>query len=110
MSTKVIHVANDFYPRPSGRYKRDGDYTGQVFREELLMPNLDKIKFYGGHDVLIVDFSNVTMAGSSFLEEAFGGLVRTGKYSKDFLRKALIIKSDRRPVIVERIQRYISEA
>ena len=50
------------------------------------------------------------MAGSSFLEEAFGGLVRKGKFSKDFLQKVLVIRSPRRPIIKDRIETYIKEA
>lgn len=110
MSKKVIHVARDFYPRPSGRYKKDGNYTGEVFREKLLMPELDAIQNSGENTFLVVDFSDVTMAGSSFLEEAFGGLVRTQKYTKNFLKKVLVIESSKRPIIGERIFLYIDEA
>lgn len=110
MSEKEIHVANDFYPRPSGRYEKDGKYTGEAFRENFLMPALDSIQNYDKNSTLIVDFSDVTMAGSSFLEEAFGGLVRSRKYTKDFLKRVLVIKSPKRPIIGERIKLYITEA
>lgn len=50
------------------------------------------------------------MAGSSFLEEAFGGLVRNREFTKEFLREVLIIRSPRRPIIKDRIETYINEA
>lgn len=106
----VIHVAEDFYPRPSGRYLKDGQYTGEAFRDRVLIPKLQKIKESGHEEPLVVDFSDVTMAGSSFLEEAFGGLVRTNLFSKEFLNRVLVIKSPRRPVINDRIELYIKEA
>lgn len=110
MNDNVIYVANDFYPRPSGRYLKDGQYTGEAFRNRVLIPRLQKIQSSGQDEPLVIDFSDVTMAGSSFLEEAFGGLVRTKLFSKDFLNKVLIIKSPRRPVINDRIELYIKEA
>jgi hypothetical protein len=109
MNENVIYVASDFYPRPSGRYLKDGQYTGEAFRNRVLIPRLQEIQNSGLTDSLVIDFSDVTMAGSSFLEEA-GGLVRTNLFSKDFLKKVLIIKSPRRPVINDRIELYIKEA
>jgi len=110
MNQNVIHVAHDFYPRPSGRYLKDGQYTGEAFRKRLLVPKLQEIQKSGFKTELIIDFSDVTMAGSSFLEEAFGGLVRTKLFSKDFLNRVLVIKSPRRPIINDRIELYIKEA
>lgn len=109
MSDMIINIATDFYPRPAGRFSADGEYTGETFREKILTPKLKAIKSSSGSK-LIVDFTDVTMAGSSFLEEAFGGLVRNGNFSKDFLQKVLVIKSPRRPIIKDRIETYIKEA
>ncbi|ENV36850.1 STAS-like domain-containing protein [Acinetobacter venetianus] len=109
MSDMIINIATDFYPRPAGRFSSDGEYTGQTFRENFLKPKLKVLQSsVGSH--LVIDFTGVTMAGSSFLEEAFGGLVRNDQFSKDFLKKVLIIKSPRRPIIKERIETYIEEA
>lgn len=109
--TNVIYVAKDFYPRPSGRYAKDGMYTGETFREQFLVPRLKKILNGSSTEKLLtVDFTGVTMAGSSFLEEAFGGLVRKHHFDKEELNRVLDIQSPRRPVIKSRIQEYISEA
>ncbi len=109
MSDMIINIARDFYPRPAGRFSADGAYTGQAFREHFLAPMLKELQRYSGSH-LIIDFDGVTMAGSSFLEEAFGGLVRNGNFSKDFLHNVLIIKSPRRPIIERKIKTYIDEA
>lgn len=109
MSDMIVNIAKDFYPRPAGRYTADGEYTGESFRENILKPKLQEIRnVHGSH--LIIDFTGVTMAGSSFLEEAFGGLVRSGSFTKDFLINTIVIKSPRRPIIEDRIKTYINEA
>jgi uncharacterized protein DUF4325 len=75
-----IVVAKDFSTRPAGRYHpRDGDATGQKFRDQLLVP---KLRSEDGK--VVVDLSGLRLLTSSFLEEVFGGLIRLG-----FTRKEL---------------------
>ena len=40
MSTKTIVVGTDFSDTPGGRYLDDGPFSGQRFREELLIPEI----------------------------------------------------------------------
>lgn len=89
MSDKLICIATDFSPFPAGRYSRDGDYSGEVFRNNFLLPALTK------YERVVVDLDGTDGMGSSFLEEAFGGLVRNG-YSEKILRARLVIKSSRK--------------
>ena len=70
MGHRIINIATDFSRYPGGRLLTDGLYSGERFRKEYLLPVLKsgehaKIKFDGARGY-----------GSSFLEEAFGGLVR----------------------------------
>lgn len=95
----VIRVAQDFSMLPAGRYKTDGNYTGQHFRE-LLKAALSK------GDVQ-VDFDGVLGVGSSFLEESFGGLVRDNIVTGDDLGKRIHITSNDHPEVIEKIQRYM---
>lgn len=78
-SETVINIAKQFSPFPAGRVREDGKYSGMRFREEILTPALRKYK-----RVKVV-FDGVAGLGSSFLEEAFGGLVRLESMDKEFL-------------------------
>lgn len=105
MSIK-INVGEEFYPRPAGRFYEDGSHSGQKFREEYLVPSIEKLS---ENEKLIVDFSTVTMAGSSFLEESFGGLIRKRKINRDHLLRVLEVISNRK-IIIQRIDEYIRDA
>ena len=102
-----IKVATDFYRRPAGRFKSDGRYSGETFREDFLLPKLQQL---ADNDKLIVDFTDVSMSGSSFLEEAFGGLVRKGYFTVEQLEEKLEIRAESRKVILEKIREYIESA
>ena len=69
MSLKKIRVSSDFSDTPGGRFKVDGPYSGEEFREKLLIPALEN------HSKVIIDFDGGEGYGSSFLEESFGGAV-----------------------------------
>ena len=73
MSTQVISIAKDFSPTPAGRYRSDGPFPGEKFRDDLLLPALRK-----DTEPVTVELDGTAGFGSSFLEEAFGGLVRCG--------------------------------
>ncbi|MBS0340421.1 MAG: STAS-like domain-containing protein [Proteobacteria bacterium] len=93
--TKVLNVASDFSRSPSGRYVSDGPYSGERFREELLFPALQ-----ADHVEVVLD--GVLTLGSSFLEEAFGGLVREHGLNPKELRGRLKIRS--------RLHTYVQKA
>ncbi len=87
----TIVVARDFSRYPGGRYEADGDFSGEAFRNEKLLPALRR-GLATGH-VVIVDIDGAAGYPSSFLEEAFGGLVREGHFGADQLARALRIKA-----------------
>ena len=64
---KIINIARDFSKTPAGRYLTDGPFSGEHFRESVLLPALQT------HELLKVDLDGTLGYGSSFLEEAFGG-------------------------------------
>ena len=73
----TIDIAKQFSAYPSGRVPKDGDNNGERFRNEILIPALnDVIDGKGGAAILVVDIDGCRTFGSSFLEEAFGGLAR----------------------------------
>jgi hypothetical protein len=103
----AIKIARDFSRVPAGRYHPvDGNRTGERFRNEFLVKYLDE-----SSDVIEIDLDGAVGYPSSFLEEAFGGLVRMG-YAVDVLRSRLkIVASEaRKRRHIQQIWDYIQEA
>lgn len=83
-----LSVAKDFSKFPAGRFTGDGPFPGEKFRAQLAAA-LEK---YQGVTVLL---DGTVGYGSSFLEEAFGGLVRVHGWTAEKLRSKLrIVSSD----------------
>ena len=70
--TVTIHVASQFSETPFGRYRSDGPESGQVFRDDFLLPYLRAGKR------IVIDIDGVAGLPSSFWEESLGGAVRAG--------------------------------
>ena len=105
--TNVVHeisVAHDFSKEPCGRTRQDGCFSGQEFREKYLAPALLK------PGALLVNLDDTDGYSSSFLEEAFGGLVRNQGFCPDDLRKKLRILSLQDPTLIDEIDQYLDEA
>ncbi len=100
-STVKINIARDFSRLPAGRFRADGPYSGERFREELLRKPLDS-----GADLVIV-FDGARGYGSSFLEEAFGGLVRERVLTSPSDIKRLNLVSDEDPSVVVEVMDYM---
>lgn len=88
--TVTLSIAERFSRYPVGRVQADSDYNGTRFRKEFLVPELRKL---GSTDRLEVSFDGLEGAGSSFLEEAFGGLIRIEGMTASFLDKHLILST-----------------
>lgn len=104
-----IEISQDFTRYPGPRYRAHGAYSGEQFREEILRRALRNAIDTGS--VLVVELDNVAGYGSSFLEEAFGGLIRHG-FTKDELDRHLkiVARTDRFKHHAYRAQEYIEEA
>ena len=72
--TITINIAEEFSSVPIGRYEADSYYSGAKFRKKLLLPRFKEA--LESEKTLLIDLKGMTGLGSSFLEEAFGGLVR----------------------------------
>ncbi|EOG8130227.1 STAS-like domain-containing protein [Klebsiella pneumoniae] len=100
-----IVIARDFSKTPFGRFVSDSPYSAEKFRKDFLVPALRS-----GDQEVVVDFNGIALGvGSSFLEEAFGGLVRKEGLPKSGLRRRLVIKSEV-PFYKEQIERFIENA
>ena len=89
---------------PFGRYEEDGPYSGEVFRKKILLPAFRK-----DNDIVEVILDGARGLGSSFLEEAFGGLVREGIPAADVHRRLKVV-SNLDPSHVTEIKGYIDRA
>lgn len=72
MPTVMKLKVSDFTRYPGGRFKRFGPGSGEEFRDDHLLVALKS------SDEVLVLLDRVAGYPSSFLEEAFGGLVRAG--------------------------------
>ena len=81
-----ISIAKDYSEFPVGRFPADSEFNGEKFREDYLVPALKE------ESTVTVNIDGAEGYGSSFLEEAFGGLVRKGHYSSVELHKRLIVE------------------
>lgn len=102
----MIEIKVTQYTRfPGPRYKKLGKGSGEEFRDEFLWPSLEKDK------QLIVDLDGAVGYGSSFLEEAFGGLIREHNLQADDVSFLMgHIKSENDPTLVDEIRGYMQDA
>jgi hypothetical protein len=86
---KKLFVADQFSKVPGARLRRDGPNSAEEFRADVLIPALrSAINDNAALDVLL---DGTAGYGSSFLEEAFGGLVRSATFPPDQIRTHLRI-------------------
>lgn len=100
--TKTINIPKDFSRYPAGRFISDGPFSGEGFRKKFLLPSLKR-----GESIRI-ELDGARGYGSSFLEEAFGGLVRAGLDKATVLR--LIQFSTEDESLESEIRDYIQQA
>lgn len=100
---KRINVAKDFTRFPSGRYASHGDTSGEAFRKQFLEKPLSK-----GEQVY-VELDGTIGYSSSFLEEAFGGLVRSLRMDSLSILNLLHFQTDD-DSLREEIEQYIKDA
>ena len=88
----MISIASDYSTSPAGRTPADGPFNGQRFRENVLVPALrDAI---ANNATLVVSLDGAFSYSSSFLEEAFGGLVRSSAFSVTEIKSHLELRSE----------------
>ena len=89
-----ISIAQDFSRTPGVRLIQQGGFSGEAFRDEILFPKM--LEAIQKNQKIVVDLDYTAGYASSFLEEAFGGLVRRGLSPEEILQH-LEIKSDQEP-------------
>jgi hypothetical protein len=99
-----ISIAKDFSDSPGARFIHEGIYSGEEFRNNLLVPEYLKAKEM--KQKLLIDLDGAFGYATSFLHEAFGGLAQI--YGKEDVLSHIMIKSDDQPELIEEILGYIN--
>lgn len=102
----TINICKDFSETPGGRFTNEGEYSGEKFRDTLLIKKYEEAQT--NKDILVINFDGTYGFGTSFLEESFGGLVR--KYKKKNVLKNIRIISFEDETIPGNIEKYVREA
>jgi len=97
----TLKVADQFSKHPAGRFLTDGPYSGELFREVVLE------EIITSRTPTVIDLDGARGYGSSFLEEAFGGLAR--KYPLSLIKSLIAFKS-RDQNLIKRIELYMENA
>jgi len=92
---QIIRIATDFTDTPGGALRTDGPYSGQEFREDLLMPALKSLS------VVQVELDGTFGYPHAWLVEAFRGL---GSYADN-----LFFISEEEPSLCDRIRAIMLE-
>jgi hypothetical protein len=100
-----IKISKDFSDSPGGRYINEGPYSGEYFRDNLLIPKYLKAKDV--NEKILIDLDGTYGYATSFLDEAFGGIAEL--YNKDDVLNRIEFKSKDQPGLVEVIIEYIKK-
>jgi len=101
-----IDIATEFSDTPAGRFPDDGPFNGEFFRKKFLVPALKS------GDLVEVSMDGTEGFGSSFLDEAFGGLVRDEGFTREYVEQHLtLIANLKRTARYKRLaETYIRDA
>lgn len=98
----TINIATDYTKMPGGRHIKEGQYSGEDFRKNVLKPKYLEAK--KNNEELTVILDGGYGYATSFLEEAFGGLVR--ELADPGILNIHII-SEEEPAWIGKIESYI---
>lgn len=100
---KVKIVVRDVFTKtPGGRLREDGPYSGEEFRDDILIPALEAHP----DETVEVDLDGTCGYAASFLEEVFGGLIRRGVSPY----RSIKLVANEEPYLIDEIHKYTTEA
>lgn len=101
-----LSIAKQFSRTPGPRYEKEGKFSGELFRKSLLLPIFLESK--SQNEKLEINLDGTAGYGTSFLEEAFGGLAR--ELGIQVVLDNIIIVSKEIPYLKEDVEEYIQDA
>lgn len=102
--TKIYSIAKEYTKNPGARYKEQGPYSGEDFREKVLLPFFNTRK---ENDILQINLDDLNGYPSSFFEEAFGGIARI--FSQEIVLKSLQFECTDNPLFIDDLISYIKQ-
>lgn len=102
----MLNVASEFTKTPGPRFRTEGKFSGEEFREDVLRERFERALKESAK--LQIDLDGGYGYATSFLEEAFGGLARI--YDPALVLDTLLFKSSEEPYLIEDISSYIRRA
>ena len=99
----IFKVAEQFTNAPGGRFRKDGDHSGEELRDDYLIPLLDEHP----EEKLTIDFDGIYGIARSTLDEVFYGLVK--KKGAEVMDRIKIV-SEEEPKLVSDAMESMKEA
>lgn len=103
-----IKIATDFSRIPGARFPEEGDFSGQDFRQQILLPKLKEA--IEKKEKLEIDLDGTAGLGTSFLEESFGGLIRIDKIAYLDIVSTIVFISAENPDYIDEIMEDLKKA
>jgi len=107
-ASSILTVRDDFSFTPGPRYTGEGEFSGQEFRNAHLKPAVESAISNGYKLIVILD--GTAGYGTSFLEEAFGGLIREDDISYDLIINSIEFITTEEPYLEEDVRQYLLDA
>ncbi len=101
-----LNIAEVFSRTPGPRTRAEGEHSAEEFLDTILVHRFDEA--VASQAVLLVDLDGGYGYGTSFLEEAFGGLAR--RRGVQLVLDHVNFKSEEEPYLVNDVLSYIREA
>ena len=99
----TYNIAKEYTDIPGPRYRSEGIFSGEDFRETILLKLVERAKTE--QEKILIDLDGGYGYPTSFLEEAFGGLIRVLKDKT--INELIEFKSDEEPALIEEIEEYM---
>lgn len=103
-----ISVAKHFSTTPGPRYRHEGKYSGDDFRDHFLAPCYFKAVIMGVK--LVIDLDGTAGFGTGFLEEVFGGMIRRKDIHADTFTNQIKLVSTEVPEYADEVLGYMEAA
>ena len=101
-----LSIAEEFSKTPGPRTRAEGKHSAEEFVDAILLRRFDEA--VASDSILFVDLDGGYGYGTSFLEEAFGGLAR--QRTIPTVLEHIDFKSEEEPYLKDDVLKYIREA